>query len=130
MNDICINNEDTQLRERIRTRLDVLDVQRLRIIYDVSTSAHLDESYPAVWSRAKYNIAYAKECAWAAAGTSTVAFATALIISTLIIVLLILYPSLCGVMPNAVWRYFVLWVILIALIFVVEMCAAKWYTSN
>jgi hypothetical protein len=129
MNEICMNNEDEVLREKLKEGINDCDLERLQLMYDIYTKKYLDNSYPALWKRSSGNIKHIKQCAYDAAGLTNVAFFTSIIISTLIILLLIIYNPVCDWVPNRIWRFFVLWIIFIALIFIVEMCVAQYYTK-
>lgn len=124
--DIC-NNE--QLSEQkynyILGKLQNLDDEKINKIIDLID--YKDDSYVSNWNKSKSVISNMKSTVSSASNLGICAFTSALIIATIITILLIpiVNSFINDKIPNTFYRLFVIWIFLIAIIFIVEMIALK-----
>jgi hypothetical protein len=103
---------------------------KLEIITNILDHKYLDNTYSGIWNRSSLNISDMKKAAYSGMSLGGYAFLSAFIIATLIIILLIptVYNYFDVNIKNTWFKLFVLWLLILVIVFIVEMCICKWYS--
>jgi hypothetical protein len=135
---ICENNDIfRKKKEYIEKKIDEAKYEddkelndKLEIITNILDHKYLDNSYSAIWNRTSLSVAGMKKTAYSGMSLSGYAFLSAIIIATLIIILFI--PIINDYFENNIknlwFRLFILWLLILVIVFIIEMCVARWYS--
>jgi hypothetical protein len=119
-----LNSKKKYINNKLQNCTDDKKLEKLIDIIDDTSSAN---TYASKWNNTHTNINNIKKTAYTAAGLANVAFATAIIIATIVTILFIpiVYNTITADVKNIWYKLLIIWLLLIAIIFIVEMCVCK-----
>lgn len=125
---ICLDK-----RKYLNQTIDNLDQQKIDQLFDFVTRNESKDNYASIWGSVKDKVAASKQAVVVGSSLAAYSFSTAIIISTIVVLLLIpvVYSSVTGWMGStSFWlKLVIIWIFLIAVIYIIEMVVINYLTS-